>query len=60
MSLLTGVYVNVGRNILHEREKNRRRNNALADDPEEYGLLLYCPLYVKHLEEYTKKRGRDD
>ena len=55
MSLLTGVYGNVGHHILHDREKNRRRNTALAYDPKEDGLILYFPLYVKHLEGYTKK-----
>ena len=54
MSLLTVVYVHVGHNILHEEEKNRRRNTALDYDPKEDELLLYCPLYAKHLEEYTK------
>ena len=55
MSLLTGVYGNVGHHILREKEKNRRRNTALAYYPKEGRSLLYCPLYVKHLEEYTKK-----
>ena len=54
MSLLTGVYGHVGNHILHREEKNRRRNNALAYDPKEDKFLLYCPLYGKHLEEYTK------
>ena len=54
MSLLTGVYGHVGHHILHEEEKNRRRNTALAYDPGEDEFLLYCPLYVNHLEEYTK------
>ena len=55
MSLLTGVYCNVGHHIPHEEEKNRRRNTDLAYDPKEDELLIYCPFYVKHLEEYTKK-----
>ena len=53
MSLLTGVYGHVGHHILHEQEKNRRRNNALADYPKEDEFLRYCPLYMKHLEDYT-------
>ena len=60
MSLLTGVYGNVGHHILREKEKNRRRNTALAYYPKEDGLLLYCPLYVEHLEEYTKNRVQKD
>ena len=55
MSLLTGMYGHVGHHILHKEEKNRRRNTALEYDPKEEKLLLYCPLYVNHLEEYTKK-----
>ena len=47
MSLLTCVYGRVSHHILHEEEKNRRRNNALAYDPKEDKFLLYCPLYVK-------------
>ena len=54
MSLLTGVYGHVGHHILHEEEKNRRRNTALAYDPRENEFLIYCPLYLKNLEEYTK------
>ena len=54
MSLLTGVYGNIGRHILHEAEKNRRRNTSLSYDPKEDEFLLYCLLYVKHLEYYTK------
>ena len=54
MSLLNGVYFNLGHHIPHEEEKNRRRNTALAYDPKEDGFLLYCPLYVNHPEEYTK------
>ena len=54
MYLLTGVYCNLGHHIPHEEEKNRRRNTALAYDPKEDEFLLYCPFYVKHLEEYTK------
>ena len=60
MSLLTGVYGNVGHHILHEKEINMRRNTALAYYPKEGGSLLYCPLYVKHLEEYTENCGRED
>ena len=54
MSLLTGVYGHVGHHILHEKEKNRRRNTALEYYPKEGRFLLYFPLYVKHLDEYTK------
>ena len=54
MSLLTGVYAHVGNYILHEEENNRSRNTALAYDPKGNKLLLYCPLYVENLEEYTK------
>ena len=35
MSLLTGVYGHVGHHILHEKEKNRKRNTTLAYDPKE-------------------------
>ena len=51
MSLLTGVYGNVGHNILHEEEKIRRRNAALVYNPKKDELLPYCPLYVNHLVE---------
>ena len=54
MSLLTGVCGHVGRHIIHEEEKNRRINTALECDPKEDEFLIYCPLYVNHLEEYTK------
>ena len=54
MSLLTGVYGRVDHHILHEKEKNRRRNTAIAYYPKEDEFLLYCPLYLKHLEESTK------
>ena len=50
MSLLTGMYGRVGHHILHEEEKNRKRNTTLAYDPKEDEFLLYCPLYVKHME----------
>ena len=50
-SLLTGVYGHVGHHILHEKEKNRKRNTTLAYDPKEDGILLYFLLYVRHLEE---------
>ena len=60
ISLLTGIYGHVGHHIIYEEEKNRRRNNDLGYDTKEDELLLYCPLYVKHLEEYTKHRGRED
>ena len=50
--LLNGGHVS--NRILHEEEKNKRRNTALAYDPKEDEFLLYCPLYVNHLEEYTK------
>ena len=53
-SLLTGVYGHVGHHILHEEEKNRRINTALAYDPKEDEFLLYFPLYINHLEYYTK------
>ena len=35
MSLLTGVHGHVGHHILHEEEKNRRRNTAPEYDPKE-------------------------
>ena len=35
MSLLTGMYGRVGHHILHEEEKNRRRNTDLEYDPKE-------------------------
>ena len=54
MSLLTGLYGHVSHHILHEEEKSRRRNTALEYYPKEEKFLLYCPFYVKHLEEYTK------
>ena len=54
MSILTGVYGHVDNHILHKEEKNRRTNTALAYDQKEDEFLLYCPLYVKHLEDYTK------
>ena len=54
MSLLTGEYGHVGHHILHKEEKNRRINTALEYDPKEEKFLLYCTLYVKHMEEYTK------
>ena len=53
-SLLTGVYGNVGHNILHKEEKNRRRNTSLSYDPKEEKFLLYCPLYTNYLGYYTK------
>ena len=53
MPLLTGVYGHVGHHILHEEDKNRRRNTALEYDPKEEKPLLYFLLYVKHPEEYT-------
>ena len=53
-SLLTGVYGHVGHHILHKEDKNKRRNTDLTYDPKEDGFLIYFPLYVKHLEEYTK------
>ena len=52
--LLTGVYGHVGHHVLHEEEKNRRRNTALTYYPREDEFYQYFPLYVKHLEEYTK------
>ena len=48
------MYGHVGHHILHEEEKNRRINTALAYDPKEYEFLLYFPLYINHLEYYTK------
>ena len=54
MSLLTGVYGHVGNHILCEEEKNRRRNTDLAYDPKGEEFLLYCPLCVEHLENYTQ------
>ena len=54
MYLLTGVYGYVGHQIIHEKDKNRRRNNAMEYDPKEDKFLLYCIFYVKHLEEYKK------
>ena len=47
------MYGHVGHRILHEDEKNSRRKTALAYDPKEEKFLLYCPLYMKQLEEYT-------
>ena len=38
-----------------KKRKNRRRNTALVCDPKEDKLLLYFPLYLKQLEQYTKK-----
>ena len=35
MYLLTGVYGHIGHHILHEKEKNRRRNTDLEYDPKE-------------------------
>ena len=55
MSLLTGVYGHVGHQILHKEENNRRINTALVYYPKDEELLLYCSLFAKHLEEYTKK-----
>ena len=49
------MYGHVGHNILHEEEKNRKRNIAQGYDPKEDELLIYYPLYVNHLEDYTKK-----
>ena len=54
MSLLTGVYVHVGHHTLHIKEKNRRINNALEYYPKEDRFLIYLPLYMNHLDEYTK------
>ena len=34
--------------------KNRSRNTALEHYSKEDGFLIYCPLYMNHLEEYTK------
>ena len=48
------MYGHIGHHIIHEGDKNRRRNNALAYDPKEYEFLLYFPLYFNHLEEYTQ------
>ena len=36
-------------------KRKREGNTALAYDPKEDEFLLYFPLYVNHLEEYTKK-----
>ena len=55
MFVINGVYGHVGHHINNEEEKNRRRNTALAYNPKEDKFLLYFLLYVKHLEEYTKK-----
>ena len=54
MSILTWVCGHVGHHILHEEELNRRRYTALAYYPKEEKFLLHCPLYVKHLKDYTK------
>ena len=53
--LLTGVYGCVVHHILHEEEKYRMKNTDLGYDPKEDKFLIYCSLYVKYLEEYTKK-----
>ena len=48
------MYDHVGNQILHEEDKIRSRNTAPVYYPKEDRLLLYCPSYLKHLEEYTK------
>ena len=42
-SLLTGVYGNVGRHILHEEEKNSRINTVLEYYPKRYKFLICFP-----------------
>ena len=48
------MYGHDGHHILHEEEKNVKINTALIYDPKEYKFLLYCPFYLKYLEDYTK------
>ena len=44
----------VGNYILDEKEKNRSRDTALEYDPKEDEFLIYCPLCMNHLGDYTK------
>ena len=57
---LTDVYGHVGHHILHVEEKNRRRNTTQEYYPKEDKFFLYCPLYGKHLGDYTKHLGNEE
>ena len=60
MSVLTDMYGHVGHHILHKIYKNSSINTALEYYPKEDKFFLYCPLYGKHLGDYTKHLGNEE